>query len=379
MVFLSLAARLEVNVEAFNAVETVGNLAKHRRAPMVVPTSGGYRLVYVPAVSGESLANAYQRALVEVARVVYRSEKLRPPLTEWDERCEFSKFMDNAHLTKSLRDLLGLDSKEGGEARKGRGRSSKQETTRSVQDLKHEFEKIAVAESIVADIGGFLYAEETPVKRTSRFYVGYLLPVYDALDSLAIEAQFHARHMPAETVKEREVEAGEEGEERARRAQMIYYVEVASAVYGLSFALDVSGIGVTSLVKLEEAVSREERARRVRVALGALQLLFTGVGFGAKLSRFTPVRRVISAIATVTHPHPFTVSPPQLSNYISETVRRIASYRSLMAKLGVTPEIRVVTYGEEVKSVEGVTSSTTLEEFFEKVTSATLDLFGKFG
>lgn len=373
MVFLSLAARLEVNVEAFNAVETVGNLTKHRRAPMVVPTDSGYRLVYVPAVSGESLANAYQRALVDVARVVYGNENLKPPLTEWDERYEFSKFMDNAHLTKSLRDILGLSGEESGEAKRGRGKPSEQRAFRQVQDLKHEFEKRAVVESIVADIGGFLYAEETPVKRTSRFYVGYLLPVYDAIDSLAIEAQFHARHMPAETVKE------VEGEERARRAQMIYYVEVASAVYGLSFALDVTGIGVTSLVKLEEAVSREEKARRVRVALGALQSLFTGVGFGAKLSRFTPVKRVISAVATVSHPHPFVASPPQLSNYIRETVERALKYRSLVSKLGITPELRVVVYGEEVKGAEEVLTSNTLEEFFEKVIDETLKLFNKFG
>jgi len=372
VVFLSLAARLEVNVEAFNAVETVGNLTKHRRAPMVVPTDSGYRLVYVPAVSGESLANAYQRALVDVARVVYRSENLKSPLTEWDERYEFSKFMDNAHLTKSLRDILGLSDEEAGETKKGRDKPSGQRSARQVQDQKHEFEKMAVAESIVADIGGFLYAEKTPVKRTSKFYVGYLLPVYDAVDSIAIEAQFHARHMPAETVRD-------EGEEKARRAQMIYYVEVASAVYGLSFALDISGIGVTSLVRLEEAVSREERARRVKVALGALQLLFTGVGFGAKLSRFTPVKRVISAVATVSHPHPFVASPPQLNNYIRETVERVLKYRSLVSKLGITPELRVVVYGEEIKGAEEVLTSSTLEEFFEKVIGEALNLFNKFG
>jgi CRISPR-associated protein Csa2 len=64
MVSLSMSLRIEVNAEAFNAVETVGNLTKHRRAPMIIPTESGYRLIYVPAVSGESIANAYHRNLV---------------------------------------------------------------------------------------------------------------------------------------------------------------------------------------------------------------------------------------------------------------------------------------------------------------------------
>ena len=124
MVFLSLATRIEVNVEAFNAVETVGNLTRHRRAPMVVPFEGGYRLIYVPAVSGESLANAYQRALVDVARVIYKG--LEPPLSEWDKRYEFSKFMDNAHLTQSLIELLGISDEESSATKKGKSKSSEQ-------------------------------------------------------------------------------------------------------------------------------------------------------------------------------------------------------------------------------------------------------------
>jgi CRISPR-associated protein Csa2 len=375
MVFLSLASRIEANVEAFNAVETVGNLTKHRRAPMIVPFEGGYRLVYVPAVSGESLANAYQRALVDVAKVIYRD--LEPPLTEWDKRYEFSKFMDDTHLTQSLKELLGISDEESSTTKRGKSKSSEQKALPQIQKLKHEFEKKAITESIVADIGGFLYAEEKPVKRTSRFYVGYMLPVYDAIDVLAIEAQLHARHMPTETMKE--LRESEEGEERTRRAQMIYYVEVASAVYGFSFALDVSGIGVTSLVKLEEAVDKAERTRRVKVALGALQQLFTGIGFGAKLSRFTPIKRVISAVATVTHPHPFIASPPQLSNYTRETIERLLKYQELVSKLGVTPDAKAIVYGDTVKQAAGIHICGSIEEFFEKLIVETLTLFEKFG
>ncbi len=156
-------------------------------------------------------------------------------------------------------------------------------------------------------------------------------------------------------------------------------MEVASAVYGISFALDVSGIGMTSLVKLEEAVDRSERTRRVKVALGALQQLFTGIGFGAKLSRFTPIKRVISAVATITHPHPFVASPPQLSGYTRETIERLLKYQGLMSKLGIAPEVRAVVYGDTVKQVAGIHICSSIEEFFEKLIVETLTFFERFG
>jgi len=69
MVWLSLSARLLINVEALNMAEAVGNYTRHRRAPVVIPTNGGYKVVYVPAISGESLAHAYQAWLVHEARI----------------------------------------------------------------------------------------------------------------------------------------------------------------------------------------------------------------------------------------------------------------------------------------------------------------------
>lgn len=358
--FLSVGARLEVNIEAFNAVETVGNLTKHRRAPMVVPTGAGYRLVYVPAVSGESIANAFQRNLVELAKRVYGARGEEPPLTEWDLRHEFSKFMDNRHLIPELASLV-------------KGAGGKKQERRAEEDpveLKHRFEKIAVAKSIVADVGGFLYAEDLPVKRTSRAYFGYLLPTYDALEAVAIEAQFHARHMPAETIGSagRAVEGAEGGEER-RAGQMIYYVEVASAIYGMTSALDISGIGRTSLVRVEDAVDEEERLRRVRIAIGALASLFSGGGFGAKLSRFSPVRRVVSALALLSDPVPFMVTPPQYPDYIEDSVARASSYCGTLRRVGLDPRLTAVAMGGRPDGADcvEVVRVRTVEELFSKV------------
>ena len=335
--FLSLGARIEINVEALNAVETVGNVTKHRRAPIIKPEGEGYKLIYAPAISGESLAHAFQRNLVEAARIVYGREGIKPPLTAWDERCEFVKYMDREHLTQELKDLL---------ERKGQG---------SLPDVKHDFELKAIKQSIVADVGGFLYAEEElPVKRTSRIQVGYMLPTYDTLDTVAIEAQFHVRHVPSE--------AGEAG---VRPAQMIYYVEVASAVYGLTINLDVDGIGRTSLVKVEDAVDLSERVRRVKASLMALAGLFTGEGFGAKLSRFLPIKRVRSMVATLSRPIAFTVSPPQLPNYIEDTAMRLKTFKDMLTNLGLEPQLSIVAYAEKVP--EEVEPASSVEDLLLKV------------
>lgn len=336
--FLSLAARLVVNVEALNAVETVGNVTKHRRAPIIIPEGNGYKLIYAPAVSGESLANAFQRNLVNAAKQIYEKEKVKCPLTDWDERYEFVKFMDRQHLTQSLSNIASSANKQ------------------VLADAKHNFEETAIRESIVADVGGFLYAEEElPVKRTSRVQFGYMLPVYDAIESVAIESQFHARHVPSEV-----------GVGGQRPAQMIYYVETASAVYGMTVNLDIDGIGKTTLVKVSNAVDANEKRRRIKASLYALAGLFIGEGFGAKLSRFLPIRDVESMVAAISSPIAFTVSPPQHKSYIAETVERANDVKALMNKLGLESTIKVFGYGKDVP--EGVEKAKTVEDLFAKVT-----------
>lgn len=343
-VFVSVGCRVLVSVEALNAVESVGNVTKHRRAPLVVKSDGKYKLVYVPAVSGESLAHAYQEHLVELAKIVYGKENLAPPLTEWDLRCEFVKFMDNQHLTDSLKAVVEKKDKEA-------------------------FEKEAITASLVSDIGGFLYAEEAlPVKRTSRFQVGYMVPVMDAIESTAIESQMHVRHAPSET-----------GSEAERAAQMIYYVEVASAVYGLSFNLDIDGIGYASLVKRTLAVSEEERLRRIRVALGALATLLTGMAFGAKISRFKPIIDVESLVVALSEPVAFSVSSPLKRDYFAETAKRASKLIEVLGKVGVDQSIKVYQYGfEEGVAVEGVSieCGESLEDVFEALID---DVLAKLG
>ena len=316
------------NVEALNMVETVGNITKHRRAPVVVKTGKGYSIRYVPAVSGESLAHAYQEALVKVAELLYNGA---PPVCPYCKRGEFFKSMDNDHALPTA--LNALKSKA------------------DVIQRKLLFELETIKGCLVEDIGGFLYAEDVPVRRTSRFEVSYIVPVYEAIEATAIEPQFHARHAPSETEKEA-VRAEEEESRRPRAAQMIYYVETASALYGLSFNIDLDGIGRTSMVEVKDAVDDKERLRRMKVALGALALTLTGAAFGAKRSRFLPISEIDNVIAVISKKLPFAVSSPVTRGYIVNTVRRVESFKGLLEKVGIENELAVLVYGAEIENIE---------------------------
>lgn len=343
--FLSLAARLLVNVEALNMVEAIGNVTRHRRATVIIhEPDGRYRKVEVPCVSGESLAHAYQVALVEAAKAIYAREGVEVPVCEWCARGELFKSMDDAHtmpqVKGAIKDLKGADQ-------------------------AHAFEREVVKNCLVEDIGGFLRAERPPVKRTSRFQVGYMLPAADAIRLTALDTQFHVRHAPTEAVR---------GEERA--AQMIYYVETGSAIYGLCLNLDVDGVGKTSMVKVEQVVDDAERLRRIKASLAALLALLSTKAFGAKRSRFLPIVEVKSVVAAVSSPLPFTVEPPSYTSFIETTKDKAERFLAVMERLGIEEEVSLYAFSAETKVPEGVEEASSVEELLDKITEKIMGMLG---
>jgi CRISPR-associated protein Csa2 len=331
MTFLSLSARLLINLEALNMVESVGNVSRHRRATIILPLDNDYRKFEVPSISGESLAHGYQQALVNVAEALYGDST---PICKWCKMGEFYKHMDSSHSVVK--------------APKG-----------SESENLFRFERDVISHCLAEDIGGFLRAEDPPVKRTSRFQVGYMVPAYDAIEASSLESQFHVRHAPSEPSKK-----GKEGE---REAQMLYYVETGSAVYTLSFNLDVNGIGRTSMVKIEDAVDAEERKNRIKVALGALLLLLEGE-FGAKRSRFLPVEKVMSLVVSVSNPLPFTVVPGITKDFITETLVKKERFISMMNKIGLNEDVKIFAFSKEIKVPEAADSAhEALERAIEEV------------
>jgi len=161
--FVSAGVRFEANVEALNMVETAGNYSKHRRVPYIVEDKNTIKIIYVPAVSGESLAHAFQELLAEEA--LSEKQKVCSKCT----RGEFLKSMDDANAAEKF---------EG----------------KKLPTVAEQLEEGIVKNCTVEDVGGFLYAGKVPVKRTSAFQVSYALPIKKMAIYSTVEPQLHARH-----------------------------------------------------------------------------------------------------------------------------------------------------------------------------------------
>ncbi|MCS6787677.1 MAG: type I-A CRISPR-associated protein Cas7/Csa2 [Aigarchaeota archaeon] len=331
--FLSISVRCLMNVEALNSVETVGNLSRHRTVPMVIPQHDGYTLKYVPAVSGESIAHGYQALLVDVAK------SMKLPVGVFSSRNEFIKFSEDSYLTEE-----GV------------------KPPKSHEDIMR-FEIDVLLKDIVADVGGFLYTGDIPVKRTSRFQVGYMIPaIQDVLNATAMEAEFHVRYLFSQAGKD------------AKLGQIPYNVEIASSVYTLNLNLDLAGIGVPSnvfgetpkgardeLEKKKQELSNSIPNRR-KAALIALLKLLTNNSYGGKRSRFFPNIELRSSVLALSRDS-FTVSPGNYTDYVERTWKRAQKYLALTGH-----EVKVWCVNREGLSVPaGVSKHETLEDVFEDI------------
>ena len=296
--FLSVGVRFEANVEALNMVETAGNYGKHRRVPYLIERDGKLKTVYVPALSGESLAHAYQEHLVREVL------SLNLPVCEDCRRHEFYKSMNKVHLKKKID---------------------------PIPDNPRDIEEAIVRSCVVEDVGGFLYAEKPPVRRSSAFQVSYALPIKSVALFATSEPQLHARHAQMDASSKK----GNASE------QMIYYVETGTALYGFTFNLDLDAIGVSAITS-ESILDKDEIKSRREAALKALFRMLSSAQFGAKLSRFFPVGGITEVAVTVTE-HPFVVTSPIYDDYINKTERRLKVIENLGEKYFFT-----VATGEKV-------------------------------
>lgn len=343
---LSLSARLKLNLESLNGVETIGNFARHRTAPIVVQDvqTSMFQVRYVPVVSGESLGHGYQTHLVDVCR------ELGLQVGHYSSLYEFIKFSEKNYL------------KEEGLAE-----------PKDHNDLQR-FEVDVLLKDVVADVGGFLYAGDNSVKRTSRIQMGYMIPALKDTDAAALEAQFHVRYLQSQPQKGGQKRG--EGEEQTKLGQAIYNVEVASAIYTLTVNLDLEGISVPSIrfgnrpepTKLLEL--EEQKHKRERAAVLALGRLFSSMKTGAKLSRFLPNAEPLSLVVTETS-FPFTVSPGNSKEYINTTIQRVDKASEMHRKAGITQVDRAV----HVVDNEGALSKNRPQNDYIRVHSNLEELF----
>lgn len=290
IVTLSLSIRVAVNAEALNMAEAVGNYTRHRKCPVVISTEGGYSVVYVPAVSGESLAHSYQQLLAQIAK------QRSLPITLLDEKGYFLKFASGDVLSWYEEDLKKLNLT----ANQLRGASVS------------EIEKAILKASVVADVGGFLFTDKQ-VKRSSAIRFSYMLPTIDAIEKggVALVPQLHTRYAPPELVKE---------------VQKLFYLESGSALYTFTAELVVSDIGRLIYSQADDQDLEKQRSERIKAAVDALIALVDGVMLGAKRSRYNPVWDVKSIVISLSKgPVEFIVSPGITRDYIKKTYERAVS------------------------------------------------------
>ncbi|RLC33753.1 MAG: type I-A CRISPR-associated protein Cas7/Csa2 [Candidatus Nealsonbacteria bacterium] len=322
MGFLSLSVRLLMNLESLNSVETIGSLVRHRTAPIAVPVEEGFVLRFVPVVSGESIAHAYQEMLVKEAF------RLNLPVGVYSSRGEFVKFADDRFMKEE-----GIKPPE-----------NEDDILRAEIDV--------LLKDIVADIGGFLYAGNYSIKRTSRFQVGYMIPALKEVDVAALEAQFHVRMVPSR--------ATERGKRGLAPPQAPFNVEVGSAVYTFTFNLDIDGIAEpsTKFGKLDEEKLeqlKKQKHKRIKAAIISLAKLLSGMEFGAKRTRFLPNTELLSAVLAYSKNGSFVVSPGNSKDYVELTVKRSNGYLRTLKSLGyndVKVELIAVDKEKATKDVE---------------------------
>ena len=277
-VFISVRGRLILNVEALNMTESVGNYIKHRRVPIVIPEKEeGFTTYFVPAISGESVAHGFQRILVD------ESVKNNIPVCKL---CKTGIFLKSTRK-EVVKEAFGTLPKP------------------------NELEEFIIKNCFIEDVGGFLYAEEENIKRSSSFFVGYMIPVKESLGSIVIESQLHSRYaLGTPFVKE--------------QGQMIYYVELSSAPYTFSFDFDSAYIGKLTFSydsAGKNVLQEDERKNRLKIALDSIKTFILEQAFGAKKTRFLPNGEWDSIVIAVSD-KPWTVTSPFSRNYIENTVKK---------------------------------------------------------
>lgn len=278
--FVSIRGRVLLNVEALNMTESVGNYVKHRRVPIMLNEgAGAYSIYFMPAISGESIAHGFQRTLAEL------SAASNLPVCGLCSKGIFLK-SSNADI---LQAAFG----------------------QKVDEKTTNIEEFIVKNCVVEDVGGFLYAEKQNVKRTSNFYTGYMIPTRESLSNVVIEPQLQSRYaLGTKFVQE--------------KGQMLYYVELSSAVYTFSLDVDTANVGKLTFSVEDagkEVVKQEERKRRIEKVLDALQHFLVENSFGAKKTRFLPITEWESTVIAASD-KTWTVPSPFANSYVENAEKK---------------------------------------------------------
>lgn len=285
--FLTLVVKLICNVHAMNNEGSIGQTTDIRMIRMV--GEDGMELPEAPAVSGRMLKH-------------------------W-------------HMAYMLRDELNqAESKLCGKCKEWKpDRQS---------DAKDE--SSGVNGCIICDTHGFLSTAkvQAPPRRTSCIAFSWLLPVIGS--ESPSKQVIHSRVEPSGRAEEETTDAGvldadasAEVEEKIKRktAQMIFYKNYASSIYGFICSIDLDRIGKSLDGSGLSSSEGNEIKRRRQMAVKALLPMVMGA-FGASQSHALPHAKclgVLAALSDNTTPLPNLVSPIY-SNGFGESINMLKAF-----------------------------------------------------
>lgn len=312
MVFVSIGLRLRTEVEALNMVEALGAYVRHRTVSILrrINKDGKtiYKVVVTPAISGQSIAYGYHKALVELAKLT------NMPICD---ECRNYELRGGFHK-------------------------------RATQDIKHDKR---IEDCVVEDLTGFL-APEANVRRTSPVSFSYLVPDLES-SKAALDPQFHVRY-------------NFETNEHAP-----FNIESGTAIYMLSIAIDVDKIGkLEGGGYVKDRLKRIELAFKALGAL--IEGMMFGAKKARYLPIIEVVGGIAAISSpipfTVTPPRIYRDG----GNYIDETIRRANIYAETLKMVNEKVKIvfmdkenvTSVSTSENVKRVNTLMEmiETTLEE-----------------
>ena len=330
--FLSFGVRFVANVEALNMVESAGNLVRHRTVPLIVfLEEGKYSIRWYPALSGETLAHAFQYNLSTLERMTNSNN---PRLCYF---CSIGEFIKHSALDfySQLRNSQQISP----QINFPQWENDFIEKYSNIYE-EWEIERRIVENCVIEDLGGFVVAtaaqqrqaQGISVRRTSTFQFSYGVPTLDAILEGA-----------STTDVQMQVRMASVGQSLANKVdyknpiQAPYNKEIASAVYSFIFNFDADKVGVNSYTNAE-MYDVNEKKRRINLALASLKLVIDGQ-FGASKSRYNPFMERELIIASLTKGNIlFTVSSPslRLEDFVKETMERAKSYVTEFSNLEIT-------------------------------------------
>jgi CRISPR-associated protein Cas7/Csa2 subtype I-A len=265
-VFFSMSMRFIVPVEHANMIGQIAetNITKHRYIYVPVRVKDKYVLKKLPAISGQAVLNAFERALVDLAKE-YEKKYNKKLLNEDCERYNFIKHANE----------------ESGQA----------------DDW--------IRKCIVEDVTGFL-APRAGLRKTSTVWFSYMVPDTE-VGSAILDYQMFTRY--------------------TQERQMIGQRESGHAVYRLSMFVDASRIGCTE-DDGDALGNADEKKLRIELTFKALKLMINGGYIGANKTRalFNEYVNPQSFVITVSSPLPFMVNPAEGEDYIGLTIMRAQNF-----------------------------------------------------